>query len=63
MRLKLLRQQRITHEPGDIVEVSPAQARFLLSTRSAVPADLPSIATPEKRETRETRRKKGPEKK
>ena len=36
MKLKLLRAARIRHEAGEIVEVSPAEAGFLLSTKSAV---------------------------
>ena len=35
MKLKLLRAARIRHEAGEIVEVSPAEAGFLLSTGSA----------------------------
>ena len=37
MKLKLLRTARIRHEAGEIVEVSPAEAGFLLSTGSAEP--------------------------
>ena len=35
MKLKLLRAARIRHEAGESVEVSPAEAGFLLSTGSA----------------------------
>ena len=50
MKLKLLRAARIRHEAGEIVEVSPAEAGFLLSTGSAVRiAEEP----PKKRETPE----------
>ena len=35
MRLRLIRAARIRHEAGEIVEVSPAEAGFLLSTGSA----------------------------
>jgi len=35
MKVKLLRAARIRHEAGEIVEVSPAEAGFLLSTGSA----------------------------
>ena len=35
MKLILLRAARIRHEAGEIVEVSPAEAGFLLSTGSA----------------------------
>ena len=37
MKVKLLRAARIRHEAGEIVEVSPAEAGFLLSTGSAAP--------------------------
>ena len=37
MKVKLLRAARIRHEAGEIVEVSPAEAGFLLSTMSAAP--------------------------
>ncbi len=36
MKVKLLREARIRHKAGEIVEVSPAEAGFLLSTGSAV---------------------------
>ena len=36
MKVKLQRAARIRHEAGEIVEVSPAEAGFLLSTGSAV---------------------------
>lgn len=36
MRVKLLRQSRITHKAGEIVEVSPAEAKSLISLGSAV---------------------------
>ena len=35
MRLLLLKAARINHNAGDIVEVSPAQAEFLLSVGAA----------------------------
>jgi len=35
MRIKLLRDSRINHAAGEIVEVSPATAEFLLSVGSA----------------------------
>ena len=49
MKLKLTRAARIRHEAGEIVEVSPAEAGFLLSTGSAVEI----TAAPKKRETPE----------
>lgn len=36
MRIKLTRETRIRHKAGEIVEVSPAEAQFLLSVGSAV---------------------------
>ena len=50
MKVKLIRAARIRHEAGEIVEVSPAEAGFLLSTGSAVSvAEAPT----KKRETPE----------
>ena len=34
MKVKLLRAARIRHEAGEIVEVSPSELNFLLSTGS-----------------------------
>ena len=50
MKVKLLREARIRHYPGEIVEVSPAEAGFLLSTGSAVEV----YETPEDRKVKET---------
>ena len=50
MKLRLIRAARIRHEAGEIVEVSPAEAGFLLSTGSAVQA---AEAPANKRETPE----------
>lgn len=36
MKVRLLRDARIQHKAGEIVEVSPAAAEFLLSVGSAV---------------------------
>ena len=36
MKVKLLRAARVRHEAGEIVEVSPDVAHFLLSVGSAV---------------------------
>ncbi len=52
MKVKLLRAARIRHEAGEIVEVSPAEAGFLLSTGSAAPvaAEAPAAReTPEEK--------------
>lgn len=37
MKVKLLRAARIWHQAGEIVEVSPAEAGFLLEVKSAEP--------------------------
>ena len=48
MRVLLLRDSRIKHSAGEIVDVSPAEARFLLSVGSAVELhDEVQIETPE----------------
>ena len=36
MKVKLLREAKIAHAAGDIVEVSPAKGAFLISVGSAV---------------------------
>ena len=36
MRVKLIRDSRILHKAGEIIEVSPAEASFLLSVQSAI---------------------------
>lgn len=58
MKLRLTRAARIRHEAGDIVEVSPAEAGFLLSTGSAeiVAASMKPITkeTPEAEAQKET---------
>ena len=72
MKVKLIRAARIRHNAGEIVEVSPAEAGFLLSTGSAVeyaepvmretPEDVltaeEQIETPEKKPKAATRKKK-----
>lgn len=50
MKVKLIRAARIRHEAGEIVEVSPAEAGFLLSTGSA---EMVAEAPVMKRETPE----------
>lgn len=60
MKLKLLRPARIRHEAGEIVEVSPAEAGYLLTTGSAERVYEPAAKeTPEeKTAAKETRAKK-----
>lgn len=36
MKVKLLRDARVRHSAGEIVEVSPAECHFLVSTNSAM---------------------------
>lgn len=45
MTVKLIRDARIKHKAGETVEVSPEEARFLLSVGSAVKPE------PEKKKT------------
>lgn len=60
MLVRLLREQRIRHKAGDTVEVSLADANFLISTGSAVPVKAPAVEHPEdaiQAEKRTTRKK------
>lgn len=58
MKVKLLRDARIMHKAGEIIEVSPAEASFLTSTESAVVV-VEAVKTPTvKSEAKETRKKK-----
>lgn len=56
MKLMLKKAARIRHEAGEIVEVSPAEAGFLLSTGTAVRvAEAPAVReTPEDAAAKET---------
>ena len=59
MRVRLRRAARINHKAGEIVEVSPADARFLVGIGAAeilTAADV--VETPEELKKRETRKKK-----
>ena len=47
MKMKLTRAARIRHEAGEVVEASPAEAGFLLSTGSAVRVIEEAPQTPE----------------
>ena len=64
MKLKLTRAARIRHEAGEIVEVSSAEAGFLLSTGSAVRVSeyAPARETPEDAAEKETRKEAAPKK-
>ena len=46
MKVKIIRQARITVKPGEIVEVSPAEAAFLIATRQAVEVAVAAKETP-----------------
>jgi ribosomal protein L9 len=58
MKVKLLRQNRIDGKKGDIVEVSPARARFLFEVKLAEPVlareqvEVPEKKTATKKTTR-----------
>lgn len=54
MLVKLLRPARIRHEAGETVEVSPAEAGFLLSIKSAtkVEEEKEVKAEPEKKKSK-----------
>jgi len=41
MKIILTRDARIKHKAGEVVEVTPAEASFLISTGSAVEAQPP----------------------
>lgn len=60
MVVLLLRDARVRHHAGEIVEVSPDEARFLITTGSAVEGAYRNVVeTPEeKTAARETRTKK-----
>lgn len=49
MRAKLLKDARIRHKAGEIVEVSPAEYNFLVSVGAAVPVARPKEETKAKR--------------
>lgn len=57
MKVRLLKTARITHDAGEIVEVSPDQAAFLLSVGSAEPVVAATREKPEKATTKTTRKK------
>lgn len=52
MKVLLIKAARINHNAGEIVEVSPAQANFLLSVSAAVPIENAQRETPEKKTAR-----------
>lgn len=46
MKVKLLRDARINHKAGEIVEVSPSEFQFLCSVGSAVEVVEVAVKTP-----------------
>ena len=59
MKVLLTRQNRIDGNAGEIVEVSPERAAFLISVGIAEPAEIrEQIETPEKRTAKKTTRSK-----
>ena len=59
MKVKLLRQNRIDGKAGEIAEVSPARARFLINMKLAIPAEARErVEVPEKKTAKTTRSKK-----
>lgn len=57
MRVRLLRPARINHNAGEVLEISPAQAAFLLSVGSAEVVRTEKRETPEKPVKTTTRKK------
>lgn len=41
MKVRLLRDARVTVKAGEVVEISPAEARFLIGVGSAVVEEAP----------------------
>lgn len=60
MKVKLLRDARINHAAGEIVEVSPAEFQFLTSLGQAVPvsADKKQVKAEVTKTTKATKAKK-----
>ena len=61
MKVRLVRDARIKHSAGEIVEVSPTEFLYLTSVNSAVPfiQDEPQeMETPEQAKPKRTTRKK-----
>ena len=53
MKIKLLRDSRIMHKAGEVVEASPAECSFLVSVGSAVyVAEKVAVEMPKTKETR-----------
>lgn len=48
MLVKLLKRARIWHNAGEIVQVSPDEANFLISVSAAAPARAEKVQKPKK---------------
>lgn len=59
MKVKLIKQARVTLKPGEIVEVSPEQAAFLIATRSAIEITVAAKETPAAPQKTTRSKKKG----
>ena len=59
MKARLIKDARIHHKAGDIVEVSPVEFNYLASTKQAVlyVEDRQTEETPEEKPKRTTRKK------
>lgn len=59
MKARLIKDARIHHKAGDIVEVSPAEFNYLASTKQAVlyVEERQAVETPEGKPKRTTRKK------
>ena len=59
MKARLIKDTRIHHKAGDIVEVSPAEFNYLASTKQAVlfVEERQAVETPEEKPKRTTRKK------
>lgn len=59
MKARLIKDARIHHKAGDIVEVSPAEFNYLASTKQAVlyVEERQAVETPEEKPKRTTRKK------
>ena len=59
MKARLIKDARIHHKAGDIVEVSPAEFNYLASTKQAVlyVEERQTEETPEEKPKRTTRKK------
>lgn len=49
MKVMLLRDQKIRHSAGEIVDVSPVEFNFLISINSAIPVSAEPKTEPKKR--------------